>query len=138
MGGYKFVNKMRRLFIGLLCLLGVGVACAEEGLTGLFATYEGASVCYKLDDVPSISYTTIDDEQYAVLTFEHNSAVVRFALEEGKTLEIVFGTYQSQTTTDTDSRTHISTENSCKVIRGGKLIILQNGKQYDAMGRLVN
>lgn len=127
---------MRKIFLWVMLMLSIGVTRAEEPIKGIFATYEGASAIYKLEDVPQVTYTTISGVQYAVLSFENVTDSVQFALADGKTLEITYGEYQP-TPTDMESVVSISTDNGQKIIRGGRLLIVKDGKMYDAMGRIV-
>lgn len=118
---------MKKLF--LLCSLLVAM-CAQAQETARDAVYawvDGASTCYRLSDMPTVSY----DGQFAILTIGGEEQL-RLDLGE-KELMLTFGVYVETAVEETTT----PVEQVGKYIRGGQLIIVRDGVQYDAHGRRI-
>ena len=118
---------MRKLL--LLCsLLAVMSLQAQETVrNAIYAWVDGASTCYRLSDMPCVSY----DGQTAILTI-HGEEQLRLDLGE-KELKITYGEYVETAIEETTT----PVEQVGKYIRGGQLIIVRDGVQYDALGRRI-
>ena len=119
------------LFIAFVFVLGIGAVQAEEA-DALFAWVNGSSTCYQLSAMPIVSYEHGD----AVLTIS-GIEQLRVAAKSIEDLTITYGVYKDSTPADAKSTT-IKDEVVHKVgkyIIGGRLIIVKDGKQYDAEGR---
>ena len=112
-------------------------ALAEEPVQGIIATYEGSETSYKLEDMPTVKYETVEGVQHAVLYLkDQTTSVLSVALANGKKLTIAYGEYVPNAIEGvaTDKVT-ITERNGKKFINGGKLIIIgKDGKMYDAAG----
>ena len=108
------------------------MANAQETVNGIIVTYDGAETSYMLEQVPSIKCETVEGVQYAVLSLKDVAEpVLRVAVADGKSLEVVFGEYVP---TGIETVT-ITERNGKKFINGGKLIIIaKDGKKYDTTG----
>ena len=122
----------------ILSVAGLSIASAEEPVQGIIATYEGSETSYKLEDVPTVKYETVEGVQNAVLYLKDQAEpVLKVALAEGKTLVIAYGEYNPTPTAieGVTDKVSITERNGKKFINGGKLIIIdKDGKMYDAAG----
>ena len=123
----------------ILSVAGLSIASAEEPVQGIIATYEGSKTSYKLEDMPTVKYETVEGVNHAVLYLKDQAEpVLSVALAEGKTLVVAYGEYIPPTPTAIESVTEkvtITERNGKKFINGGKLIIIgKDGKMYDAAG----
>ena len=123
----------------ILSVAGFGIASADEPVQGIIATYDGSDTSYKLEDMPTVKYETVEDVQYALLYLKDQAEpVLSVALAEGKTLEVTYGEYVPPKPTAIEGATDkvtITERNGKKFIQGGKLIIIgKNGKMYNAAG----
>ncbi|MGN1246172.1 MAG: hypothetical protein ACI4UN_06025 [Muribaculaceae bacterium] len=107
-----------------------------ENINGIFAWVDGSATCFKLDQSPEVFYTEVDGVTVANLSLRGaTEPVLKLPLENGATLEITYGEY-----TDTPSGAEtISVEKSAgnhgrKIIKGGRLIIVKDGRFYDING----
>ena len=121
----------------IMSVAGLSIASAQEPVQGIIATYEGSETSYKLEDVPTVKYETVEDVQYALLYLKDQAEpVLSVALAEGKTLTISYGEYVPTSIEGvvTDKVT-ITEQGGKKFIQGGKLIIIgKDGKMYNAAG----
>lgn len=127
------------LFLFILAVAGFCTASAGEPVKGIIATYEGSDTSYKLEDMPTIKYETIEGTKLAVLFLKDQVApVLSVVLAEGKQLVVVYGEYVPPTPTAIEGvadKVVITERNGKKVVNGGKLIIIgKDGKMYDATG----
>ncbi len=118
-------------------------AAAEEPVKGIIATYDGAETSYKLEDVPTVKYETVEGVNHAVLYLKDQAEpVLSVALAEGKTLVVAYGEYDPTPTAIEGAATDkavINERNGKKFIQGGKLIIIgKDGKMYNAAGVEIN
>ena len=107
---------------------------AAEEADAIYAWVDGASTCYRLTDMPKVTYQGTE----AVLSV-NGTEQLRLDLGE-KNLVITYGVYQSGPSTDVE-QTEQDAQTVRKVgkyIRGGHLIIVRDGVMYDAHGRLLN
>ena len=124
----------------ILSVAGLSIASAEEPVQGIIATYEGAETSYKLEDMPTVKYETVEGVQHAVLYLKDQAEpVLSVALAEGKTLVVAYGEYIPPTPTAIEGvatdKVTITEQGGKKLIRGGKLIIIgKDGKMYNAAG----
>ena len=124
----------------ILSVAGLSIASASEPVTGIIATYDGAETSYKLEDMPTVKYETVESVQYAVLYLKgQEEPVLNVALAEGKTLVIAYGEYSPSAIEGVADKATITERNGKKFINGGKLIIIgKDGKMYDAAGIKIN
>ncbi|MCQ2259495.1 MAG: hypothetical protein MJZ41_16145 [Bacteroidaceae bacterium] len=124
----------------ILSVAGLSIASADEPVQGIIATYEGSETSYKLEDMPTVKYETIEGVNHAVLYLKDQAEpVLSVALAEGKTLIITYGEYVPSAIEGvaTDKVTIIE-QGGKKFIQGGKLIIIgKDGKKYNAAGNLL-
>lgn len=120
----------------ILTVAGLGIASAEESVQGIIATYEGSKTSYKLEDMPTVKYETVEGVQHAVLYLkDQTEPVLSVALAEGKTLVVAYGEYATAIEGIATDKATITERNGKKFIQGGKLIIIgKDGKMYDAAG----
>lgn len=122
----------------ILSVVATGMACADEPIKGIIATYDGAETSYKLEDVPTVQYEEVEGVKNAVLYLKDvEKPVLKVALAEGKELVVTYGEYQIPTGINGVSadKASIVSRNGKKYIMGGKLIVIgKDGKQYDAAG----
>ena len=131
----------RILLLFILSVAGLGLAGATEAVKGIIATYNGAETSYKLSDVPTVRYETIEGVPNAVLYVKDNATpVLSVPLAEGKTLTIVYGEYvPSAIDAPEADRATIINQDGRKFIKGGKLIIVgKDGRMYNAAGIEIN
>ena len=125
----------------ILSVAGLGLASATEPVRGIIATYDGAETSYKLSDVPTVRYESIEGVHHAVLYVKDNATpVLSVPLAEGKTLTIVYGEYvPSAIDAPEADRATIINQGGKKFIKGGKLIIVgKDGRMYNAAGIEIN
>ena len=121
----------------ILSVAGLSIASADEPVQGIIATYDGSETSYKLEDMPTVKYETVEGVNHAVLYLKDQAEpVLSVALAEGKTLIITYGEYVPNgivgVATDKVTITELGGK---KFINGGKLLIIgKDGKMYDAAG----
>ena len=128
---------MKKILLSFIMLVAAfGIVRADEPIAGIIATYDGAETSYKLEDMPTIVYETVQGVQHAVLYLQGESdPVLSVALADGKSLVIVYGEYVPTPTGLDETTAHISEENGKKIIRGGQLVIIRkDGKMFNAAG----
>ncbi len=123
----------------IMSVAGLNIASAQEPVQGIIATYEGSETSYKLEDMPTVKYETVEGVQNAVLYLKDQAEpVLKVALAEGKTLIVAYGEYNSTTTAIEGvaiDKVTITERNGKKFINGGKLIIIgKDGKMYNTAG----
>ena len=124
----------------ILSVAGLSIASAEEPVQGIIATYDGSETSYKLEDMPTVKYETVEGVQNAVLYLKDQAEpVLSVALAEGKTLVVAYGEYVPPTPTGIEGaatdKVTITERNGKKFIQGGKLIVIgKDGKMYNAAG----
>ena len=104
---------------------------AAEEADAIYAWVDGASTCYRLTDMPKVTYQGTE----AVLSI---NGVEQLRLDLGeKRLVITYGVYQSGPSTDTEQpqQDAQTVHQVGKYIRGGQLIIVRDGVCYDIHGR---
>ncbi len=102
---------------------------------GIFVTYNGSEYCYKLTEMPTITYVEENDVKYAKLTLNDVSVpILTIELKKDVSLEIIYGSYSTEIK-NVNSKVTISTHKGKKYIIGGKLIILDKyGNQNNLNG----
>ena len=107
---------------------------AAEEADAIYAWVDGASTCYRLTDMPKVTYQDTE----AVLSV---NGVEQLRLDLGeKRLVITYGVYQSGPSTDIEpteqgAQTDTPVRQVGKYIRGGQLVIVRDGVCYDIHGR---
>lgn len=106
---------------------------AAEEVDAIYVWVDGASTCYRLTDMPQVTY----EGSIAVLSIK-GTEQLRLDLGE-QHLVITYGVYQ-QTPTDIEqtgqgAQTNTPVQQVGKYIRGGQLIIVCDGVRYDIHGR---
>ena len=124
---------MKKFFFSLITAMSLSVfAYAEEPeVMGIYAWADGDSTCYKLSEMPKVTY----DEGAAVLTI-CGKEQLRVQLTDGAQLKITYGVYIDEPTAieGTEQRPVQAVQQNGKYIRGGRLVIIKDGKMYDANG----
>ena len=124
---------MKKFFFSLITamLFSVFAYAEEPEVMGIYAWADGDSTCYKLSDVPKVTY----DEGAAVLTIGGKEQL-RVQLTDGAQLKITYGVYIDEPTAieGTEQRPVQAVQQNGKYIRGGRLVIIKDGKMYDANG----
>ena len=118
---------MKKLFLLCSLLVAMCVQAQETARDAVYAWLDGASTCYRLSDMPTVSY----EGQFAVLTI-HGEEQLRLNLDD-KELMLTFGVYVETAVEETTT----PVEQVGKYIRGGQLIIVRDGVQYDVHGRKI-
>ena len=118
---------MKKLFLLCSLLVAMCVQAQETARDAVYAWVDGASTCYRLSDMPTVSY----DGQFAILTIGGEEQL-RLDLGE-KELMLTFGVYVETAVEETTT----PVEKVGKYIRGGQLIIVRDGVQYDVQGRRI-
>lgn len=132
-------KKMLLLCCSLLAAITIGAAevaetAEAEEADAVYAWVDGTSKCYRLSDMPVVSY----DQGDAVLTID-GVEQLRVAAESIEQLTITYGVYKSQPDipTGVEQTEPSSVRKVGKYIIGGQLIIVVDGVQYDANGRVL-
>lgn len=125
------MKRTMLLLCSLLAAITISAAEAEEA-DAVYAWVNGTSKCYRLSDMPVVSY----DQGDVVLSID-GVEQLRVYAENIEQLTITYGIYQSNPNPPTNAE---QTEPSAvrkvgKYIIGGQLIIVFDGVQYDAEGR---
>lgn len=116
------------------------MANAQETVNGIIVTFDGAETSYKLEEVPTIKYETVEGVEHAVFYLKDvEEPVLTVPLAEGKKITVIYGEYVPPTPTGIDNvaadKAHITVQNGKKLIKGGKIVIIaKDGKMYDAAG----
>lgn len=112
----------------------MAVCCSSmmraEGNDAIYAWVNGTSTCYQLDAMPNVSYLTENGTKYAVLKVNSQEAL-RLALIDDAKLTITYGVYD-QTAIDEVKDSKVSKNG--KFIKGGRLVIVKNGRMYETNG----
>lgn len=108
---------------------------AAEEVDAIYVWVDGASTCYRLTDMPKVTYEGTE----AVLSI-NGTEQLRLDLGE-KRLVITYGVYQSGPSTgveqtEQDTQTNTPVRQAGKYICGGQLIIVKDAVMYDAHGRI--
>lgn len=123
------MNKLLT-FLALLCC--VAINASEPGNDAIYAWVDGSCTCYKLEAIPKVKY-----EQSMAILSVNNEKVLELEITETSELRITFGVYDD-TLDPTDVQSIESSfrpvEKQGKYIKGGRLIIVKNGKLYDSKG----
>ncbi|MCQ2343164.1 MAG: hypothetical protein MJZ75_06750 [Paludibacteraceae bacterium] len=123
---------MRKIVLfSALVLLRWGMAYAETGNDAIYAWTDGSSTCYQLSAIPKVIY-----ESGVAVLYVNGAEELRLDLTGGAQLKIVFGIYQ-ETPTDVETASLPQVQQVGKHIKGGKLVIVRDGKQYDAHGKRI-
>jgi hypothetical protein len=139
--GLLFKRKAMRflytLAIGLL--FSTGILAWDDTPDAIYVWVDGSSVCYRLEAEPVVKF----QDNKAVLYLD-GAEVLSLDLKERGDLKIVFGLYEEEKDPagikeiegDGNSiPTKVS--HSGKYIRGGKVIIVKDGKMYDTNGVVI-
>lgn len=125
------------LAIGLF--FATGIFAQSDTPDAIYVWVDGSEVCYRLETEPVVKF----QDNKAVL-YINGAEVLSLDLKERGDLKIVFGLYEE----DKDpvgikdiegegNSTPSKVSHSGKYIRGGKVIIVKDGKMYDTNGVVI-
>lgn len=117
------------------------LASAENTVSGIIVTCSGSETCYKLSEMPTITYHEVKGVKIAQLSITGDpNPVVSIPLENGATLSITYGTYTSAGIGTISSDKIIQKDiNGKKIFTGGHIIIIdREGKKHDINGITIN
>ena len=125
------MKRTMLLLCSLLAAITISAAEAEEA-DAVYAWVNGTSKCYRLSDMPVVSYERGD----VVLSID-GVEQLRVYAENIEQLTITYGIYQSNPNppTNAEQAEPSAVRKVGKYIIGGQLIIVVDGVQYDAEGR---
>lgn len=123
---------MKKLLLTALTLFLCTSIHAEE-TDAIYVWVDGESTCYKLESIPKITY----GNGTATLTLSGKTTPeLTLPITDDSSLKVTFGVYKEPETTQINGVTTTSkVVQNGKYISGGKLIIVKDGKKYDANGR---
>ena len=123
---------MRKILFTVLTLFLCTYIHAEEK-DAIYVWVDGESTCYKLESMPKITY----GNGTATLTLSGKTTPeLTLPITDDNSLKVTFGVYKEPETTQINGVTTTSkVVQNGKYISGGKLIIVKDGKKYDANGR---
>ena len=123
---------MRKTLLTFLTLFLCTYIHAEE-TDAIYVWVDGESTCYKLESMPKITY----GNGTAILTLSGKTTPeLTIPITDNNNLKVTFGVYQEPTTTSVNGITTTSkVVQNGKYISGGKLIIVKDGKKFDASGK---
>ena len=124
---------MKKILLSIMMMLVVALSASAEGMNGIIAYVDGGTEAYLLSEQPRVTYS----DNSAILSVG-GVEVATVDLSGDKALSIVYGEYQPTAINgiNADAVT-ATTQNGKKYIKGGRLIIIKDGKQYDAAGKEV-
>ncbi len=128
---------MRLLYTLLIAFLfTTGIFAWEETPDAIYVWVDGSAVCYRLDAEPVVKF----QNNKAVL-YVDGTEVLCLDLKEHGDLKVVFGQYEEDKdpvgVKDIESESYsvpTKVSHSGKYIRGGRVIIVKDGKMYDTNG----
>ena len=125
---------MKKLLLTALTLFLCTTIHAEEN-DAIYVWVDGESTCYKLESMPKITY----GNGTAILTLSGKTTPeLTIPITDDNSLKVTFGVYVEPTTTKVDAvTTNSKVVKNGKYISGGRLIIVKDGKKYDANGRQI-
>ena len=125
------------LTIGLL--FATGIFAQNKTPDAIYVWVDGSEVCYRLDAEPVVRF----QDSQAIL-YVNGLEVLALDLEEIGDLKIVFGQYEEDKDPvgimeigSESSSPNTKVSHSGKYIRGGKVIIIKDGKMYDMNGVVI-
>ena len=123
---------MRKILLTALTLFFCSYMHAEEN-DAIYVWIDGASTCYKLESMPKITF----GNGTAILTLSGKTTPeLTIPITDNNNLKVTFGVYQDHTTTRMEGiKTDSKVVKNGKYISGGRLIIVKDGKKYDASGK---
>lgn len=123
--------KKTFLLVILFLMTILQIKADDKPIDGIFVWVDRSSTCYRLSDMPTISYSG----EYAILTLKGSSKpVLELRIKNGSQLEITYGTYIPTAIETAEVEEPSKVEKVGKIIRGGRLIIIRDGKQFDING----
>lgn len=110
-----------------------------ENVKGIMATYEGARTTYAFTETPTVKYVTEEGIQYAQLYVAGSAKpVASFQLAKGKQLLITYAEFEPSGIDGVAvDKVAVTMRNGKKYVRGGRLVIIKDGKQYDVDGKVL-
>jgi len=114
----------------LLMLMCSALATMAAEKNAIYCWINGSSTCYRLSSNPVITYS----DNAAVLTIA-GVEQLRLPMEDISQLTITYGIYQDTPTNNEQAEPSTIVEKVGKYIRGGRLIIVKDGKVFDVEGR---
>lgn len=129
----------RLLFLGCFIIYALMAKADTQTLDGIFVTVSGSQTCYKLDEIPTVTYTESGGAKVAQIKLKSSEEpVVSVTLSGDATLEIIYGTYTPSGFDSVTTDVSITENNGKRIIKGGRLIIIgKDGKQYNINGTLI-
>lgn len=101
---------------------------------GFFVWVEGSCTCYKMTECPRL----VNEGGFTnIYVASSATPVLSLPLAEGSQVSVSFGDYVDITGIEAVDAEKTPVRKSGKYISGGKLIIINNGKQYDISGKLI-
>ncbi len=124
------MKRTMLLLCSLLAAITIGAAETKE-VNAVYAWVNGTSKCYRLSDMPMISY-----ENEGVVLSIGGVEQLRVYAEDIEQLTITYGVYKPDPNPSTNAeQTELSPVRKVgKYIIGGQLIIVIDGVQYDTNG----
>ncbi len=128
------MKRIVLILCSLLAMMMMTTHAQEAEKDAVYAWVNGTSKCYRLTDMPSLSY----DNGAAVLTIR-GVEQLRVPAENISQLTIVYGVYKEDPTSvdPAENRENSIVRQVGKYIVGGQLIIVVDGVQYDVHGRRI-
>jgi len=123
---------------GLLVIMAVCsmVAALAAKKDAVYCWVNGSSTCYRLSDQPMVTYA----KDAAVLSIG-GVEQLRLPMADISQLTITYGEYQDTPSDNEQVKATSETmpvEKVGKYIRGGRLVIVKDGKMFDAEGRVID
>ena len=127
------MKRIVLILCGLMAMM-MTTHAQEAEKDAVYAWVNGTSKCYRLTDMPSLSY----DNGAAVLTIR-GVEQLRVPAENISQLTVVYGVYKEAPTSidPVESGENSIVRQVGKYIVGGQLIIVFDGVQYDVHGRRI-
>ena len=126
---------MRKILLTALTLFFCSYMHAEEN-DAIYVWIDGESTCYKLESMPKVTF----GNGTAILTLSGKTTPeLTIPITDDNSLKITYGVYKEPTATSVDGITATSkVVKTGKYISGGRLIIVKDGKKYDASGKEIS
>lgn len=119
------------LFFTLLFQIVLQIKADDISSSAVYVWVAGSSTCYQLASMPTVTYK----EDVAILTLNNSSTPeLTLPLTDGATLEVTYGKYISENIKQIDADKNSIVKKVGKYIKGGKLVIIKEGKHFDING----
>ncbi len=128
------MKSIYALTVGLL--FSIGTFAQSGNPDAIYVWVDGSEVCYRLEASPVVKF--IDG---SAILWVNDREVLSLNLKERGDLRIVFGQYEESKdptgiveVADGDSSLPSKVSHSGKLIRGGRVVVVKDGKMYDMNG----